>query len=332
MKSKVLITGASGFVGYHLTALASLSQFEVHAAVRKSSKVDDIKDFVDQFVYPNFESVEELKELLLANQYDYIIHAAALTRAKSEADLIKVNVGYTLNLVRAAFSAGVHIKRFVFVGSLAAIGPVAFDALQPIDETSDYHPVTAYGRSKRQAELALKAEFSTCPISIIRPTAVYGPREKDLFVLFQTLNSGLDAYIGNNPQKLSFIYVKDLVQVIINACTYDQQGFQVYNITDGQTYNRYEMADIFQNLMHKKAFRVHLPLWVVKKVAQLFEFAYRRSPNIPVLYAERLNELTAENWICSIDKAQQKLDFKPQYNLKSGLEETLNWYKKNKWL
>ncbi|MBP3942256.1 NAD-dependent epimerase/dehydratase family protein [Sphingobacteriaceae bacterium WQ 2009] len=332
MKSKVLITGASGFVGFHLTELAALSQFEVHAAVRKSSKVEDIEPFVDKFVYPNFESVADLKALLELHKYDYIIHAAALTRAKSEDELIKVNVGYSLNLLRAAFSAAINLKRFIFVGSLAAIGPIAFNASLPIDESNAYKPVTAYGRSKRQAEEAILAEFAHAPISIIRPTAVYGPKEKDLYVLFKTLNAGLDAYIGDNPQKLSFIYVKDLAQVILNACLLDNGPAQIYNITDGNSYGRYEMADIFQAVLAKKAFRIHLPLWLVKKVAQGFEFAYRNSANIPVLYPERLNELTAENWICNIDKAKERLNFKPNFDLKAGLSETLNWYKKNKWL
>jgi len=331
MKPKILITGASGFVGFHLTHLAQLHQFEVHAAVRKSSNIQDIQDYVDQFVYPNFDSPDELRDLLLENQYDYIVHAAALTRAKSDADLERVNVGYTLNLVRAAFSANISLKRFVFVGSLAAIGPIAYLDEKNIDESSPYRPVTAYGRSKRKAELALQ-EFSDFPITVIRPTAVYGPREKDLYVLFKTLNGGLDAYIGRKPQKLSFIYVEDLAQVILNACIYDQGGLQTYNITDGQVYSRYEMANIFKSVLHKKMIRLHLPLGLVKAIAKGFEFAYRNSSTIPVLYPERLNELTAENWGCNIQKAKENLKFEPKFDLDSGLKKTLNWYKENKWL
>ena len=303
---------------------------EVHAAVRKSSDVSEIRSFVDKFVYPDFTDIASLKALLDAENYTYVVHAAAMTRAKDEGDLEKVNVDYTKNLASACFSLKIPIKRFVFVSSLAAIGPVNYDAAL-IDESNPYHPVTAYGRSKRKAELALR-DFEEYPVTILRPTAVYGPREKDIFILFKTMNGGMDAYVGRSPQKLSFIYVADLVQAILNACRFDQGGRQVYNLSDGQVYDRYEMAKYFKEFSQKKMIRMHIPLGIVKLVAQIFERLYRNSNTIPVLYPERLNELTAENWGCDISLAQRQIQYAPQYNLKDGLMEALVWYKENKWL
>jgi len=303
---------------------------EVHAAVRKSSDVSEIRSVVDKFVYPDFSDEGSIRELLEAESYTYVVHAAAMTRAKREEDLEKVNVGYTKNLASACFSLKNPIKRFVFVSSLAAIGPVRYDAIL-IDESNPYHPVTAYGRSKQKAELVLN-DFKDYPITILRPTAVYGPREKDIFILFKTMNGGMDAYVGRSPQKLSFIYVVDLVQAIIDACRFDQGGKQVYNLSDGQVYSRYEMAKIFKEFSQKRMFRMHIPLGLVKTIAVIFELLYRKSKAIPLLYPERLNELTAENWGCDIAAAQRHIKYQPKYDLKKGLMEALAWYKENKWL
>jgi nucleoside-diphosphate-sugar epimerase len=329
---KVFLTGASGFVGSHLVEAAKNLGWEVHAAIRSSSKTDDIKSYVDKFVHPDFRDVNALTAFFQQEQYDYIIHAAALTKSKSEEEMLRVNVGMTQNLMQAAFTEGVNLKRFVYVSSLAAIGPIAYDSLCDIHEETDYRPLTVYGRSKKASELNIKKRFADKPISVFRPTAVYGPREKDLFILFDTLNKGLDPYIGSNPQKLSFVYVNDLVDVLLKGCTASQGNLEFYNISDGQVYTKYAMADIFRKTFKKKALRLHLPYKVVSFVARISQMLYKNSSKTPVLYPERLGELTAENWSCDISKAKEKLGYQPTYDLEKGLTATLLWYKSNNWL
>lgn len=329
---KVLVTGASGFVGSHLVELLKSNGWEVHAAVRKSSNVHDIRLFVDKFVYPNQNNFEEVRSLFAAESYDYIIHAAALTKAKTNKELQIVNVGNTEIILEAAFSVEHPPKRVVFVSSLAAIGPVGYDAVHAILENNNYNPVTAYGRSKRDAELMIKQKFSDKPITIFRPTAVYGPKEKDLFILFDTLNKGIDPYIGKEPQKLSFVYVKDLVKVLVQGCVTEQVGLQFYNISDGQVYSRFAMADIFKDTFSRKPIRLFIPFFVVSTMAKISEFLYKSSKQTPTLYPERLGELTAANWACDISKAENFLGYKPSYDLTKGLKESLLWYKENNWL
>ena len=331
MTKKILITGASGFVGSHLVEAAHHLGLEVHAAVRKTSKIDEIKPFVDKFVYPVFDDIDNLKKLFQQENYHYIIHAAALTKAKSENDLVNVNVGYTEKLLEAAFAQSNNLERAVFVSSLAAIGPRAYDTSE-LNEDSDYIPVTAYGRSKQAAELMLKDKFSDKAISVFRPTAVYGPREKDLFILFDTLNKGFDPYIGKKGQKLSFVYVKDLVDVLLKGCVLPQDGLQFYNISDGKEYSKYAMADIFKETFSKNPLRLHIPFGLVSLVAKISARLYKNSSKTPTIYPERLGELTAENWVCSIEKAKATLGYAPQYDLNKGLRETLLWYKSHNWL
>ncbi len=330
MKKKVLVTGASGFVGSHLVETAAKLGYEVHAAVRKSSLIRAVEPFVQQFVYPDFDNPASLQELFDSEGYDYVIHAAALTKAKSEREIMAVNVGVTERLLDAAFQAKNPPLRVVFVSSLAAIGPVPYTE-KPIQDNAAYRPVTLYGRSKQAAEEMIRAKFSTKPITVIRPTAVYGPREKDLFILFNTMNKGLDAYIGRAPQKLSFVYVRDLVDVLLSACSSEQRGLTFFNITDGQEYSRYAMAEVFKETFAKKLLRVHVPLGLVRQVAKISQWFYRNSSKTPVIYPERLGELTAQNWSCDISQANKILNYHPKYNLASGLKESLRWYKHNNW-
>lgn len=331
MKGKILITGASGFVGGHLVKKAKSLGLEVHAAVRASSNIDQIKPFTDKFQYLDYEDVNALTSIFNSEKYQYIVHAAAMTTAKSEETMVKVNVDYTLNLLTAVFNADHDLKRFVYVSSLAAIGPLD-DNESLIVEQTEHKPITMYGRSKSLSEKKIYAGFMHHPITIIRPTAVYGPYEKDLFILFDTMKRGLEPYIGRDMQKLSFVHVKDLVNVLIKACEQDILDITNYNVTDGKVYSRYAMAEIFKKTFNKKLFRVHLPVKIVEIAALVIQNMYKNSTKVPVLYPERVGELTAKNWVCDIQKVVNDLNFKPEYNLQEGLKETLLWYKANRWL
>ena len=328
---KLLITGASGFVGYHLVHAAKEAGYTIHATIRHSSQIDDIAHLVDKFVEVDFAHVEKLTQWLAEESYTYIIHAAALTKAKRESDMFSVNVDYTMHLLQAAFSIPNPPLRVHILSSLAAIGPLLYNGGW-IDESSDYQPVTVYGRSKMRMEQLVKEQFADKPIRIFRPTAVYGPKDKDIFILLQTLNKGLDAYIGRSPQTLSFIFVKDLANLLIQSLGLPLTKLDFYNVSDGKVYDRYQLANIFKQITHKRMWRVHVPFTLVKQIARISEWLYRSSPKTPVLYAERLKEITAGSWACSITKAEEELHFEPRYNLEAGLTESLLWYKKHHWL
>ncbi|WP_295773015.1 NAD(P)-dependent oxidoreductase [uncultured Mucilaginibacter sp.] len=327
MKERVLITGASGFVGYHLVEAALKANLDVYAAVRKSSKVDHLKEFDIQYAYTNFNDIEALSKEIAENQYDYIIHAAGVTKANSAAEYDAVNTGYAVNLAKAAVKSN-RIKKFVFVSSLAAVGPLNTTE-GCLTENSVQAPVTAYGNSKKRAEEAFK-QIEGLNYVILRPTAVYGPRDKDILIVLKQFAGGFEPYIGRIDQYLSFIYVKDLAQACVLGLTHGHNS--AYLLSDGKRYNRYELANITKRLLSVKTFKIHLPVSVIWVVAGIAEGISRITKKASALNVEKLNELTAVSWICSIDKAQQELNFAPQYDLERGLAETLSWYKENKWL
>jgi len=178
MKKRVLITGASGFLGYHLVEEALQNDLEVYVAVRKSSNIAHLKDLDIQYTYPAFDDPSALEKELKTRGYDYIIHAAGVTKARSAREYKTINTDYTYNLAAAAVSAG--IKGFVFISSLAAMGPLN-TLTGVITEETKPHPVTAYGKSKLLAEEKLKS-ITSLNYTILRPTAIYGPRDKDIFI------------------------------------------------------------------------------------------------------------------------------------------------------
>jgi nucleoside-diphosphate-sugar epimerase len=327
MKKKVLITGASGFVGFHLISKALAADLQVFAAVRPSSDVSHLKDFDITYTNLKYDDVEALKVDLIHNEYNYIIHAAGTTKAKSKAAYNLVNAEYSRNLAQAAAEVG--IEKFILVSSLAALGP-SINLNTDLKDNTFPKPVTSYGESKLLAEQYVSA-IQNLPLLTFRPTAVYGPREKDILILFKSINMGLEPYIGKFEQQFSFVYVEDLASILVDALQSNLIN-KTYNVSDGYTYDRYALADFSKKALQKKTLRFHLPIAGVSLVASLMEKIYANSNQTPALNKEKMAELTAINWACDINPLKTELSFEPKFNLERGLKETLLWYKENKWL
>ena len=328
MRERVLITGASGFIGYHLIKEALANKLEVYAAVRKSSKTGHLKEFDIKYTYPDFTDTDGLKKEIAENHYTYIIHAAGVTTARSQQEYNDINAGYTRNLASAAAESSIGLKKFVLIGSLAALGPLNTSE-GVITEDSTPHPVTAYGRSKLLAETYLR-EFASLNYNILRPTGVYGPRDRDIFIFFKQVARGLEPYIGRIDQKFSFLYVTDLAKAAIKALYNGNR--ETYNLSDGKFYDRYQLAKNIKESLNIKTVKFHLPVNFVKSIAYLSEKYSSLSNKAATLNVEKLNELMAVNWFCDIEKAKKGLGFYPEYDLQAGVAETIKWYKSNNWL
>lgn len=329
MKERVLITGASGFIGFHLIEAALREGMEVYAAVRPSSDVSHLAPLDIKYIMPDFNNADSIRKELEKERFTYIIHAAGTTREKTQEAYNRINATYTQNLALAAASADIPLKKFVFLSSLAAIGPIAYTDVKPIDELSEARPVTSYGRSKLLAEQYL--QDIQLPLITIRPTAVYGPREKDIFIMFKTLKGGLEPYIGRQPQTLTFVYATDVAQAVIKALQCDMVN-KTYNLSDGKQYSRYELADLIKSVLGRRTLKMHVPMGIVRLIASSLERAYARSSKAPVINREKLFELSAENWNCSIENIKKDLGFMPEYDLAKGVTQTIKWYQANNWL
>ena len=331
----ILITGASGFIGGFIVEKALEEGLNVFAAVRKTSSKKYLKDPRINFIEIDFSNCEKLTKQLEDfskenGSIDYVIHNAGVTKVLSEKEYNKVNFEYSKNLVEAIIKSGHKLKKFVFVSSLAASGPGQHNTDKPISLLDLPKPVTEYGRSKLKTEEYLKG-LSNFPYVIMRPPAVFGPRDADMFSFFKLISNKLEIYIGSNLQYLSFIYVKDLASAIIRATTSQVQQ-KIYFISDNQTYTNVIFSERIKVLMDKKTFVIKLPMFLVNIVAFLSENAGKLTKKPSPLNVDKINELKCSNWLCDASSFYLDTDFKVQYTLDKGIEETIKWYKDEKWL
>src|ERR1041385_4347690 len=197
----VLITGATGFIGSHLAEELHKKGYKLRCLVRKTSNLVWLEHLPVEYVYGDLFDEEILKKS--GKGVDYIYHVAGLTKAKTREEYFRGNHLATKNLFHAAREAKSNLKRFVLVSSLAAVGPSLNGS--PVDERTAYHPITAYGESKMEAEKECLNAAHSVPMTIARPPAVYGPRDKDVFEFFNTMNKGLQPMIGFNEDRKSVV-------------------------------------------------------------------------------------------------------------------------------
>ena len=259
----ILITGASGFIGSFIVEEALRLGLETWAAVRGSSSRQFLTDERIHFIELNLSSEEQLKEQLKEHQFDYVVHAAGVTKCLNKADFHRINTEGTQNLVRAILALKMPLRRFVYISSLSIMG--AIREQQPyteIMESDEAQPNTAYGRSKLEAEKWLASLTSQFPYVILRPTGVYGPRERDYFMMAKSIQSHTDFAVGYKQQDITFVYVTDVVQAVFLALEKGQTG-RKYFLSDGEVYQ----SSTFSNLIRKELgnpwwIRITAPIWV----------------------------------------------------------------------
>lgn len=327
---KILITGASGFIGSFIVEKALEMGMETYAGIRSTSSKKYLKDERIHFVDLNLSDKVSLKKQLSENKFDYIVHAAGLTKAQKKNDFDVVNFQSTKNLVEALLETACLPEKFIFISSMAAHGPGNDHDTIPVKCSDQPHPDTLYGISKLNAEKYINT-LKDFPVITLRPTGVYGPKEKDYFVFFKTINGGIEPYIGLKEQYLTFIYVKDFVDVIFKAMLSDISG-KTYFVSDGKAYTAKEFADITKRILNKKTFKLIVPLPIVKQIAGFMETVNGWFGKVPTLNRDKYNVLKARNWLCDISDLEKDFDFKAKYYLEDGVKEAVEWYKAEKWL
>lgn len=330
---KILITGASGFIGSFIVEEALRQGFDTWAAVRKSSSKAYLQDERINFIELNLSSKEQLVSQLRDQAFDYVVHAAGVTKCLNKADFHRINTEGTKNLVDALLEVGMPLKRFVFISSLSIFG--AIKEQQPYDEireTDTPQPNTAYGKSKLEAEQYLATLGARLPYIILRPTGVYGPREKDYFIMAKSIQQHSDFAVGYKRQDITFVYVQDVVQAVFLALTRGENGRKFF-LSDGQVYQ----STTFSDLIHEELgrpwwIRITAPVWVLRVITFFGEYVGRLTGKVTALNNDKFNILKQRNWRCDIQPAIDELGFQPHYDLKQGVKETIKWYKDNKWL
>ena len=331
---RILITGASGFIGSFIVEEALRQGMETWAAVRSSSSRAYLNDQRINFIELDLSDEQRLTEQLKDHQFDYVVHAAGVTKCINKDDFRRVNTEGTRHLVAALRALRMPIERFVFLSSLSVMG--AIREQQPyteIREDDTPQPNTAYGKSKLEAEETLKARSEEqFPYVILRPTGVYGPREKDYFIMAKSIKGHSDFAVGYKPQDITFVYVQDVVQAVFLALDHGKTG-RAYFLSDGKVYR----SATFSNLIRRELgnpwwIRITAPIWILRIVTAVGDIIGRMSGKAIALNNDKYHILRQRNWRCDIQPAIDELGYKPQYDLERGVRETIAWYKKEGWI
>ncbi|MFO0734461.1 MAG: SDR family NAD(P)-dependent oxidoreductase [Labilithrix sp.] len=326
---KVLITGGSGFLGSHVAEVLSNGGHEVVALVRKSSNRKFLQTLKNVELAEG--SVEDKAAVDAAMKgVDAVVHSAGLVKAKSEAEFRLTNTQGTVNLLEAALEHAPNLRRFVHVSSLEACGP-SFDGKPvPFDQE---HPVTAYGRSKLAAEKEVLARKDKLPVVILRPAAIYGPRDVEILEAFRAASKRQYPVIGNGAMLGCYTYGPDCARACVAAIQADIPSGQIYFVDDGEPLT---MSKAMGELLHEALgtaplLKVGIPLPVLR-LASLGVEAYGRARGKAVMLTREKATMLSHHWVCESKKTRADLGWEPQVSFPEGLKLTASWYRENGWL
>ena len=348
---RILVTGASGFIGSFIVSEGLERGHEVWAGVRHSSSRQYLQDPRTRFAELDLGSPEHLAEQLAALKvemggmgWDYVIHAAGATKSLQREGFFRTNTEGTRNLVCGLRDAGMMPGRFVFVSSLSIFGAIrerpaipcvsSTTLYPPILDTDTPQPNTAYGESKLAAEQWLR-EQADVPWVILRPTGVYGPRERDYFLMAKSIRQHVDFAVGYQPQEITFVYVRDVVQAVFLACVRPAEDVvgQAFFLSDGCSYNSRAFSDLLQQEMGTRyVLHIKAPLWFLRAVCAVNGTVCRWLGKLTTLNMDKYYILSQRNWNCDIEPARRLLGYEPEWQLERGVRETVAWYKQAGWL
>ncbi|MBI5103172.1 MAG: NAD-dependent epimerase/dehydratase family protein [Nitrospirae bacterium] len=321
---KALVTGATGFIGSHLAEALVKKGYALTCLVRKNSDLGWIERLNPEYIYGDLMDMDIESCADRFRGFDYIFHVAGLTKAVNEADFYAANAGCTARLLKVVADNAAGLRRFVYISSLAAAGPVFGDG--PVDENSPPRPVSAYGKSKRKGEEAVKDFTGRVPSTIIRPPAVFGPRDKDFLVMFKMISRGAFPYWGKSLY--SMLYVDDLVRGIILAAESDRGEGRLFFLSYPAVFSNEDIAGEISDALGVKAVRIRIP----RLLFPVLGFIGQKFDKKGIINRDRLIDFGYTNWTCSTRLAESELGFMAKTSLREGIKWTADWYKTHQWI
>lgn len=317
-----LVTGGTGFIGTHLVRRLLSSGQGVRCLVRRRARPRNLPPGAEG-VYGDLASGEGLEEAI--HGVDTVFHLAGVTKALSPADYYAGNERASRNLAAALAGRGM---RLVHVSSLAAIGP-SLDG-NPIDEDARPHPLTHYGKSKLEAERAVRKLVPDAVI--VRPPVVYGPGDTDVFQLLKSISKGLVLQIAGGERWFSAIYVRDLVDGLIAAAASAAASGRAYFLAYAKPASWSQFGAVAARIMSRVPRVLQVPPAIAHAAGWSAEIWARITRKPGIVSREKVAEAQCRFWTCDVRRAATELAFEARTSLEDGLAETLAWYKEAGWL
>jgi dihydroflavonol-4-reductase len=323
----VLVTGANGFIGSHLTEALLAQGYRVRCMVRGSSDCRFIAHLPVEWAYADLQEEEALGQA--CSGVKAICHCASLTRALDKETFLRVNTKGAEMLAQAALEEAPGLERFVYISSHGAVGP-SRDIEDYVNEKRPGQPLGWYDQSKWAAEQALLAMNERLPLTIIRPAAVFGPRDRDFFAYFDLVKHHLSLALAGE-RRISLIYVHDLVALILLAMENEAALGEIYfGCNTAHSYQEFSEAVV--KALDKRTLKVTLPLVALQVIGLGANVQERLTGRPALLNEQRLLNMRQPYWLCSNGKARRELGFVPQYDLETAVQKTARWYIEHGWL
>jgi dihydroflavonol-4-reductase len=321
----VFLTGGTGFVGSHLADALVARGARVRCLVRRDPKW--LEGTAVEFVEGSLLDPEAL--LRGVKGADIVFHMAGRTRATEREAFRRDNVEGTDNLMRAIAEAG-SVARTVVASSLAAVGRGGSGV---VDEDVPLDPVSDYGWSKAEMERSLAAWSSNVPLTIVRPPAVYGPRETDILTFFQSVAKGLCPIVGDGSvPSVSLVHVDDLVQGCLQVALAEAAEGRTYFLGGAEQASWFAVRDASAAALGRRVLTLPIPRAVVPAVGAVSELAGRLFGTYPPLNREKAREILEAALMCSSDRAVKDFSYTPTVSVEEGVRRTIQWYRERGWL
>ncbi|MBD3286749.1 NAD-dependent epimerase/dehydratase family protein [candidate division WOR-3 bacterium] len=322
-RDKVLVTGASGFLGSHICDALHEAGYEAHALVRKTSSRDWLRHDWINIHTAELDDVKGLSEILKGKYA--VIHAAAALHGAADEVLEYVNVTCTKLMAEQAVKAG--IRKFVFISSNAATEPGS--SIYPKKEPGEDNPVSPYGMTKKRAEEVLSRYHKKMKVVNLRYVVIYGPRDKHLVRLFKLVASPVTPILGKYPIYMPSVYVKDGARAAVSALSANVPSGSTYYISDGMPYTFETLYDMIASAIGIKLRFIRIPIGL----AAFFMGLVFGSKKTDVAFtAKNIRDFRNRFRLISPEKAIRELDWKPEVMAWDGFRETVQWYRDQGWL
>lgn len=305
MSRTIVITGATGFIGGVLAKRLSSPECRIRALVRSASYNKRPRDIEVDWVTGDLDNIESLQRLV--SGADAIVHCAGNVRGAVQNDFDRVNVDGVAQLVKVAAQFS-PTPRFLLISSLAAREP----------------QLSHYASSKLRGEEALANSSGNMFWSVMRPPAVYGPGDREMRPLFQWMLRGFAPLIGSDKNRVSLIYVQDLVDAIVSWLDSSCQPQQFYELHDGHEngYSWQEIIETVERLRGNSVFRTNIPIPLVNAIASMNLMIANVLGSSPILTPGKVRELTHANWVANNHLLSSQTGWAPKTSLEKGLRQT----------
>jgi nucleoside-diphosphate-sugar epimerase len=332
---RVLVTGGSGFLGSHVVERLLERGHEVRCLVRASSDTSFLRAMRGpegrevELANGSMSDAASLAEAV--RDVDGIVHCAGVIKARTYDEFERVHADGTVALARAAAAHAPRLRRFVHVSTAGVMGPAR--AGEAHREHDSPNPVTPYSRSKLAGERALLELSSELPITVLRPPAIYGPRDREILAFFQMVRRSRVAFrMGSSMKTMSLVYATDCADACLNALEADVASGRVYFLEDGSTYSFEQMAEAIAQAYGVRVLATPaIPVPVVRAAAAASELFGRVTNQTMMFTRDKLPELLMDHFAVDATAARNELGWTPNVRFEEGARRTAAWYRSQGW-